>query len=107
MSGRRAEYVTLGRRKLNSGKVHSLHWNDSYGCQTKEDEVGGARNTNERNQKRVPNFDGKFEDWKALGCCPCTGLDRPRGLQKVEAPRIFRQWAHEGGKVVALRTIRL
>ena len=29
-----------------------------------------------------------------------TGLDRPLGVQQVEAPRIFRQSAHEGGKVV-------
>jgi hypothetical protein len=31
---------------------------------------------------------------------PITGLDRPLGLQEVEAPRISRQSAHEGGKVV-------
>jgi hypothetical protein len=30
-----------------------------------------------------------------------TGLDRPLGLQKVEASRISRQSAHEGGKVVS------
>jgi hypothetical protein len=30
-----------------------------------------------------------------------TGLDRPLGLQEVEAPRISRQPAHEGGKVVS------
>ena len=29
------------------------------------------------------------------------GLDGPLGLQKVEAPRIFRQSAHEDGKVVS------
>jgi len=29
-----------------------------------------------------------------------TGLDRPLGLQEFEAPRISRQSAHEGGKVV-------
>jgi hypothetical protein len=29
-----------------------------------------------------------------------TGLDRPLRLQEVEAPRISRQSAHEGGKVV-------
>jgi hypothetical protein len=32
---------------------------------------------------------------------PFTGLDRPVGLQEVEASRIFRQSAHEGGKVVS------
>jgi hypothetical protein len=32
--------------------------------------------------------------------CPFTGLYRPRWLQKVDAPRIFRQSAHEGGKVI-------
>jgi hypothetical protein len=32
---------------------------------------------------------------------PITGLDRPLGFQKVEAPRIFRQSAHEDGKVVS------
>jgi len=30
-----------------------------------------------------------------------TGLDMSLGLQEVEAPRIFRQLAHEGGKVVS------
>ena len=29
-----------------------------------------------------------------------TGLDRLLGLQEVEAPRVFRQSAHEVGKVV-------
>jgi len=29
------------------------------------------------------------------------GLDRPLGLQEVEAPRISRHSAHEGGKVVS------
>jgi hypothetical protein len=32
---------------------------------------------------------------------PITGLDRPLGLQEVEAPRISRQSALEGGKVVS------
>jgi hypothetical protein len=32
---------------------------------------------------------------------PITGLDRPLGFQEVEAPRFFRQSAHEGGKVVS------
>jgi hypothetical protein len=31
---------------------------------------------------------------------PCTSLDRPWRLQEVEAPSIFRQFAHEDGKVV-------
>jgi hypothetical protein len=31
----------------------------------------------------------------------CTGLDRPWGLQQVETPRIYRQSAQEGGKVVS------
>jgi hypothetical protein len=30
-----------------------------------------------------------------------TGLDRPRGLPEVGAPRIFRQSAHEDSKVVS------
>jgi hypothetical protein len=30
---------------------------------------------------------------------PITGLERPLGFQEVEAARIPRQWAHEGGKV--------
>jgi len=30
-----------------------------------------------------------------------TGLDRPLGLQEVEAPRICRQSAQEGGNVVS------
>ena len=30
---------------------------------------------------------------------PCTGLDRPRGLQGFEAARVSRQSAHEGAKL--------
>jgi len=30
-----------------------------------------------------------------------TGLGRPLRLQEVEAPRIYRQAAHKGGKVVS------
>ena len=30
-----------------------------------------------------------------------TGLDRPLRLQEFEAPRIYKQSAHEGGKVVS------
>jgi len=30
-----------------------------------------------------------------------SGLERPLGLQKVEVPKISRQSAHEGGKVVS------
>jgi hypothetical protein len=30
-----------------------------------------------------------------------TGLERPQGLQEVQAPKIFRQSAHEGDKVVS------
>ena len=37
----------------------------------------------------------------------CTGLDSPRGLQVVEAPKIFTQSIHKAGKVVALHTGRL
>ena len=32
---------------------------------------------------------------------PITDLDRPLGLQEVEASRICRQSAYEGGKVVS------
>jgi hypothetical protein len=32
---------------------------------------------------------------------PATGLDRSLGFQQVEAPRISRQSAHDGGKVVS------
>jgi len=32
---------------------------------------------------------------------PCTGLDSPLELQEVQVPRISRQSAHEGGKVVS------
>jgi hypothetical protein len=31
--------------------------------------------------------------------CPVTFLDRPLGFQNVEDPRIYRQSAHQGGKV--------
>jgi hypothetical protein len=34
-------------------------------------------------------------------CYPITGPDGPSGLQEVEAPRISRHSAHEGGKVVS------
>ena len=33
--------------------------------------------------------------------CPIKGMDRPLGLQEVERPRISRQSAHEGVKVVS------
>jgi hypothetical protein len=49
-----------------------------------------------------------YEGLRGLYCLPdiivsnpCTGLDRPTGFQEVETPRIFRQWANEGGKVVS------
>ena len=32
---------------------------------------------------------------------PCTGLDRPIILQEVEAPRMNRKLAYEGGKIVS------
>ena len=32
---------------------------------------------------------------------PCTGLDRPLGLQEVESSRIFRQSAREDRKVIS------
>jgi hypothetical protein len=32
---------------------------------------------------------------------PATDLERPLGFQEVETPRIYRQSAHEGGKVVS------
>ena len=33
----------------------------------------------------------------------CTGLERPRVLQEIEAPRIIRQSGHKSGNVVSLR----
>jgi hypothetical protein len=36
-----------------------------------------------------------------LPAYPCTGLERPLGLQEVEGPRISRQSAHASGKVVS------
>jgi hypothetical protein len=32
---------------------------------------------------------------------PCTDLDIFRELQEIEAPKIFRKSAHEGGNVVS------
>jgi hypothetical protein len=32
---------------------------------------------------------------------PCTGLDRPLGLQEVKASRMDRKLAHDGGKIVS------
>ena len=32
---------------------------------------------------------------------PITGLERPLQLQDVETPRIYRQLAHRGSKVVS------
>ena len=37
---------------------------------------------------------------KVIKSCPCTGLDRPLGLQKVQAARIHRRSAQEDGKIV-------
>ena len=34
---------------------------------------------------------------------PFPDLDRPLGLKEVEAPRISRQSAHEGGKAISPR----
>ena len=36
-----------------------------------------------------------------LGSFPYTGLGRPLRVQKVEVPRVSRQSAREGGKVVS------
>ena len=38
---------------------------------------------------------------KKVKSFPATGLDRPLGFQEVEIPRISRQSAHEGSKVVS------
>jgi hypothetical protein len=35
------------------------------------------------------------------GSKPIIGLERPLGLQEVEAPRICRHSSHEGGKIVS------
>jgi len=37
----------------------------------------------------------------SLDSYPVTGLDRPLGFQEVEVPKICRQLAHEGGRVVS------
>jgi hypothetical protein len=37
---------------------------------------------------------------KEIGSNPISGLDGPLGFQEVEAPRIPRRSAYEGGKVV-------
>ena len=39
----------------------------------------------------------------SLASYPYTSLDRPLGLQKVQVPRISRQFAHDGGKVASPR----
>jgi hypothetical protein len=56
-----------------------------------------------------PKREGVTREWRrlhneelhALYSDPITGMDRPLGLREVGAPRIFRQSAHESGKVVS------
>jgi len=36
-----------------------------------------------------------------MQCNPYTDLERPLGLQEVEAPKISIQSAHEGGKFIS------
>ena len=38
---------------------------------------------------------------------PCIGLDRPRGIQKIKAARIFVQSSNGCGKVVNPRSLTL
>jgi len=44
---------------------------------------------------------GTMLNWNHLVSNPTTGLKRSLGLHKAEAPKISRQTAHEGGKVVS------
>jgi hypothetical protein len=44
---------------------------------------------------------GTMLNWNYLDSIPTTGLDRYLGLHKVEVPKISRQSAYEGGKVVS------
>jgi hypothetical protein len=44
---------------------------------------------------------GTMLNWNHLASNPTTGLDRSLGLHKVEVPKISRQSAREGGKVVS------
>jgi len=44
-----------------------------------------------------------FECLTVKGTAIHTGLDRPLGLQEVEAPRISRTSAHKGDNTVSLR----
>ena len=39
--------------------------------------------------------------YRKIKSCSYAVLDRPRGIQEVEAPRILRQTVQEGGKVVS------
>jgi hypothetical protein len=48
----------------------------------------------------VPRIQQSFALSPAISF-PTTCLDMPLGFQAVEAPRISRQSAHEGGKVVS------
>jgi hypothetical protein len=47
-------------------------------------------------------FYSSFVNYYCCWSCYSTVLDRLLGLREVEAPRICRQSAHEGGKVVSL-----
>jgi len=60
-------------------------------------------NTLKENRLYIYNFFSctRLSENAAGKSYPCTGLDRPLELQEVEAPRISRQAAHEGGKVVS------
>ena len=49
----------------------------------------------------LPDCFESHPDSKTIKSYPITGLDRPLGLQEVEAPRICRQSEHEGGKFVS------
>jgi hypothetical protein len=55
-----------------------------------------------RSHGSIPGM-SKHPDWlQSPPSLPYTGLDRPLGFQEVKAPRISRQSAHEGGKVVSI-----
>ena len=55
---------------------------------------------NEKNVEATSHFNNMPVP-HMVGHSPCAGLNRHLGLQGFEVPRISRQSAHEGGKVVS------
>jgi hypothetical protein len=69
--------------------------------QIKHDNLQPFRVTRAQDVPLVPGLCEKPCSVTGNTSYPSTDLDRPRGIQEAETPRIFGQSAHEGGKVVS------